>query len=231
MCGRYTLTVTLEELMVRYMIDETMVPFHRPKYNVAPSQMVLSVVNDGKGNRLGELKWGLVPPWANDPKIGFQMINARSETAAAKPAFGKPLRRKRCLIPADGFYEWKATASGKQPMRIVLKGGGIFSMAGLYESWLSPDGAKISSCTILTTAPNALVAPIHDRMPVILRREDELLWLDRSVTDTDTLLPLLQPYDSEEMTAYPVGKAVGSVRNDDCSLIEPFALDEQLKLW
>lgn len=231
MCGRYTLTVTLEELMVRYMIDETTVPFHRPKYNVAPSQMVLSVVNDGKGNRLGELKWGLIPPWADDPKIGFQMINARSETAAAKPAFGKPLRRKRCLIPADGFYEWKAAAAGKQPMRIVLKNGGIFSMAGLYETWLAPDGAKIVSCAILTTAPNSLVAPIHDRMPVILRREDEQLWLDRSVTDTDTLLPLLRPYNPEEMAAYPVDKAVGSIRNDDCSLIEPVALGEQLKLW
>ncbi|MBD2871436.1 SOS response-associated peptidase [Paenibacillus arenilitoris] len=231
MCGRYTITVTLEELMVRYMIGETMIPFHRPKYNVAPSQQVLAVVNDGQSNRLGELKWGLVPPWAEDPKIGFQMINARSETAADKPAYGAPLRRKRCLIPADGFYEWKTTARGKQPMRIVLKSRSLFSMAGLFETWIAPDGAKINSCTILTTTPNALVAPIHDRMPVILKPEDEPLWLDRKVTDIGVLQPLLRPYDASELEAYPVSPAVGSVKNDDASLVEPYAADEQLELW
>lgn len=231
MCGRYTLTVTLEELLVRYMIGETMVPFHRPKYNVAPSQQVLSIIHDGQANRLGELKWGLVPPWADDPKVGFQMLNARSETAASKPAFQTPLRRKRCLIPADGFYEWKTTATGKQPMRITLKSRALFSMAGLYETWLSPDGTKINSCTILTTAPNELVAPIHDRMPVILRPEDEQLWLDRTVTDTAMLMPLLVPYQASELDAYPVSAAVGSVRNDEPSLIEPFDAGEQLELW
>ncbi|WP_028611107.1 SOS response-associated peptidase [Paenibacillus harenae] len=231
MCGRYTLTVTLEELMVRYMIDETMIPFHRPKYNVAPSQLVLAVVNDGRINRLGELKWGLIPPWADDPKIGFQMLNARSETAADKRAFGAPLRCKRCLIPADGFYEWKTTAGGKQPMRIVLKSRSIFSMAGLYETWLSPDGVRINSCTILTTSPNALVAPIHDRMPVILRPEDETLWLDRAVTDLDAVKPLLRPYDPDQLEAYAVPPAVGSVKNDDASLIAPYKADEQLEFW
>ncbi|WP_141505943.1 SOS response-associated peptidase [Paenibacillus luteus] len=231
MCGRYTLTVTLEELLVRYMIGETMVPFHRPKYNVAPSQQVLSIIHDGQANRLGELKWGLVPPWADDPKIGFQMLNARSETAASKPAFQTPLRRKRCLIPADGFYEWKTTATGKQPMRITLKSRALFSMAGLYETWLSPDGTKINSCTILTTTPNELVAPIHDRMPVILRPEDEHLWLDRTVMDTAMLMPLLVPYQASELEAYPVSAAVGSVRNDEPSLIEPFDAGEQLELW
>lgn len=231
MCGRYTLTVTLDELMVRYMIEETTVPFHRPKYNVAPSQQVLTIINDGQSNRLGELKWGLIPPWADDPKIGFQMLNARSETAASKPAFQTPLRRKRCLIPADGFYEWKATAHGKQPMRIVLKNRALFSMAGLYETWLSPDGTKINSCTILTTTPNALVAPIHDRMPVILRPEAEQLWLNRAVTDTAALTPLLQPYPTDELEAYAVSTAVGSVRNDEPSLIEPYTTDEQLELW
>ncbi|OMF37506.1 DUF159 family protein [Paenibacillus sp. FSL H8-0548] len=231
MCGRYTLTITLEELMVRYMIEETMMPFHRPKYNVAPSQQVLAIINDGKANRLGELKWGLIPPWADDPKIGFQMINARSETAASKPAFQKALRSKRCLIPADGFYEWKTTAGGKQPMRIVLKSRTIFSMAGLYETWLSPDGTKINSCTILTTAPNELVAPIHDRMPVILRPEDEQLWLSRTVTDNALLMPLMTPYHPNELEAYPVSTAVGSVRNDEPSLIEPYTVDEQLELW
>lgn len=231
MCGRYTLTVTLEELMVRYMIEETMVPFHRPKYNVAPSQQVLAIINDGQTNRLGELKWGLIPPWAEDPKIGFMMLNARAETAASKPAFQKPLRRKRCLIPTDGFYEWKTTAGGKQPMRIVLKSRALFSMAGLYETWVSPDGTKINSCTILTTTPNDLVAQIHDRMPVILRPEDEALWLNRMISEPDELAPLLRPYKTDELEAYPVSAAVGNVRNDDSSLIEPFTAEEQLGLW
>lgn len=217
--------------MVRYMIEETMVPFHRPKYNVAPSQLVLSIINDGHSNRLGELKWGLIPPWADSPKIGFQMLNARSETAAGKPAFSAPLRRKRCLIPADGFYEWKATLRGKQPMRIVLKSRALFSMAGLYETWLSPDGSKINSCTILTTTPNELVARIHDRMPVILHPEDEQLWLNRAVTDVGTITPLLRPYPANQLEAYPVSASVGSVRNDEPALIEPYMPDEQLELW
>ncbi len=208
-----------------------MIPFHRPKYNVAPSQQVLAIINDGLSNRLGELKWGLIPPWADHPKIGFQMINARSETAASKPVFQSPLRSKRCLIPADGFYEWKTTANGKQPMRIVRKDRALFSLAGLYETWVSPDGSKINSCTILTTTPNKLMAPIHDRMPVILKPEDEQLWLNRAVSHVNLLTPLLQPYSSEELDAYPVSPSVGSVRNDDASLIEPFAAGEQLELW
>ncbi|MNZ94383.1 putative SOS response-associated peptidase YedK [compost metagenome] len=231
MCGRYTLTVSLEELLVRYMIDETTIPFHRPKYNIAPSQLVLAVISDGQRNRLGELKWGLIPPWADDPKLGFQMINARSETAAGKPAFQAPLRRKRCLIPADGFYEWRRTDNGKQPMRIMLKSRALFSMAGLYETWLSPEGVKINSCTILTTTPNKLMAPIHDRMPVILKPEEEQLWLDRAITDTERIMPILRPYESDELDAYPVSPSVGSVRNDDASLILPYESDEQLKLW
>lgn len=232
MCGRYTLTVTLEELMVRYRIDDTTIPYHRPKYNIAPSQLVLAIINDGQRNRLGELKWGLIPPWADDPKLGMSMLNARSETAASKPAFQSPLRRKRCLIPADGFYEWKKTSQGKQPMRIALKSRALFSMAGLYETWISPDGSTtINSCTIMTTTPNPLVAQIHDRMPVILRPEDELRWLDRSIQDIAALTPMLCSYSSDELEAYAVPAAVGSVRNDDCSLIEPSEPDEQLELW
>src|SRR5690606_30862480 len=127
--------------------------------------------------------WGLIPSWADDPKVGFSMINARAETAATKPAFRDSIRRKRCLIPADGFYEWKKTSHGKQPMRIMLKSRSIFSMAAIYETWIAPDGSRINSCSILTTTPNAIVAPIHDRMPVILKPEEESLWLDLSVQD------------------------------------------------
>ncbi|AJY76484.1 SOS response-associated peptidase [Paenibacillus beijingensis] len=220
MCGRYTLLVTLEELMLRYMIDGTIIPHHRPQYNIAPGQMVLAVISDGSRNRLGELKWGLIPPWVDDPKIGSKMLNARAETAAAKAAFAAPLRRKRCLIPADGFYEWQKREDGKQPMRIVLRSRSVFSMAGLYETWLSPAGEKISTCTVLTTRPNELMAPIHDRMPVILRPEDEALWLDRSVQRPEATRQLLIPYPAEEMEAYAVSKEVGSVRNDSPACIE-----------
>uniref|UniRef100_UPI0013E2E96A SOS response-associated peptidase n=1 Tax=Paenibacillus kobensis TaxID=59841 RepID=UPI0013E2E96A len=184
MCGRYTLTVSLEEMMLRFMIGQSSVPYHRPKYNVAPGQLVMAIVSDGQQNRLGELKWGLVPPWADDPKIGNKMLNARAESAADKPAFREALRRKRCLVPADGFYEWQTKQDGtKQPMRIVMKDRKTFSMAGLYETWIAPDGSKLSTCTVLTTTPNGLMAPIHNRMPVLLRPEDEPLWLDRTVQD------------------------------------------------
>ncbi|SDT43271.1 Putative SOS response-associated peptidase YedK [Paenibacillaceae bacterium GAS479] len=228
MCGRYTLVITLEELMRRFLIGDTTIPFHSPQYNIAPSQMVLAVISDGKHNRLGELKWGLVPPWAEDPKIGFRMLNARAETAAAKPAFREPLRRKRCLIPADGFYEWQKSGTGKQPMRITLKNGEPFAMAGLYETWISPTGEKLSTCTVLTTEPNELMRPIHDRMPVILQREDESIWLDRNIQEPSRLQGLLAPFPAEQMTAYPVGREVGNVRHDSPSCIEPLVHSDLL---
>mgnify|MGYP001236571673 CR=1 FL=1 len=214
MCGRYTITVTLEELLVRYGIEEGTFTNYRPRYNVAPGQMVIAVIHDGKRNRMGELKWGLVPSWAKDESAGNKMINARAETLAEKPAYRLPFERKRCLIPADGFYEWKRVGGRKQPMRIVLNDGAIFSMAGLYDTWTAPDGRKVSSCTIVTTEPNRLVADIHNRMPVILRPEDEALWLDRTVTDIEKLKPLLKPFPAERMTVYPVSELVGNVQND-----------------
>lgn len=220
MCGRYTITVTLEELMMRFHSDLVSIPYHRPNYNVAPTQMVPAVISDGENNRLGLLKWGLIPSWAKDEKIAFQTMNARAETAAEKPAFKTPLRRKRCLIPADSFYEWKRTGSAKQPMRIMLGSGGLFGMAGLYDTWTTPDGTVIHSCTILTTEPNELMADIHDRMPVILRPEDEALWLDRTVTEPEAVRHLLVPYPSRDMQAYPVSGRVGNVRNNDAELIE-----------
>ncbi|PYI54316.1 SOS response-associated peptidase [Paenibacillus flagellatus] len=222
MCGRYTITISLEELMLRFHLDPDFQLDYRPRYNVAPGQMVLAVVNDGRRNRLGELKWGLVPPWAQDETIGSKLINARAETVAEKPAFRLSLERKRCLLPADGFYEWKKAADGKKrPMRIVLRDESPFALAGLYETWTTPDGRKISTCTVVTTTPNRLVADIHDRMPVILRPEDESTWLDRDMRDTARLLDLLKPYPAEEMTAYPVAAAVGNVRNDGPDCIRP----------
>jgi putative SOS response-associated peptidase YedK len=219
MCGRYTLTVTSEQLIARYDVEEWNHPY-TPRYNIAPGQFITAVIYDGEKNRLGELKWGLVPNWARDASIGYKMINARSETLLEKPAFRNLVNRKRCLIPADGFYEWKRAGDKKQPMRIMMKNQEIFSFAGLYDTWVSPAGEKISTCTIITTTPNRLMADIHNRMPVILRRENEAMWLDRSNQNTVELLSLLQSYSSEEMTAYPVPAIVGNVKNDSPECIK-----------
>lgn len=224
MCGRYTITVTLEELLLRYDLDEMSLPFYGPRYNVAPGQMVPAIIHDGQRNRLGELRWGLVPQWAKDDKMAYQTLNARAETISEKPAFKAPFQRKRCLLPADSFYEWKGAGKDKQPMRIMLKSEGIFSIAGLYDTWLAPDGRKISTCTVVTTKPNELVADIHDRMPVILRPEDEALWLDRTVTTPDVLRPLLKPCAASDIYAYPVSNRVGNVRNDDEACVERIQL-------
>jgi putative SOS response-associated peptidase YedK len=215
MCGRYTIVITIDELMRHYMIEIPTNRYHTPRYNVAPGQMVMAVISDGEKNRLGELKWGLIPSWAKDEKIGYKMINARDETVDKLPSYRMPFRSKRCLIPADGFYEWRK--SDKQPFRITLKSEQIFSMAGLYDTWIAPDGTKISSCTIITTDPNELMSDIHDRMPMILSRDDEQKWLDRNQTVED-LKKMLKPFPMEEMKAYPVSKIVGNARNDhaDC---------------
>ncbi|GIO10756.1 putative SOS response-associated peptidase YoqW [Cohnella xylanilytica] len=220
MCGRYTITVTLEELLARYEA-ENMSAEYQPRYNIAPGQMVPAVIAGAEGRRLGMLRWGLVPPWADDPKIGNRMINARAETLEERPAYRNAYRTKRCLIPADGFYEWKKIAGGpSRPFRITLRGGGLFSLAGLYETWTSPDGDRLHTCAVLTTEPNRLMADIHDRMPVILRKEDEDLWLDRRVREPAKLAGLLAPYPAEEMEAYEVGRLVGNVANDVPACLE-----------
>ncbi|WP_339798096.1 SOS response-associated peptidase [Paenibacillus sp. FSL R5-0744] len=220
MCGRYTITVTMEELMVRYFANDSTIIHYAPKYNAAPMQQIPAVINTGSSNKLGELRWGLVPSWAKDDKIGNKMINARAESLLEKPSFKRLVSSRRCIIPSDGFYEWKVQGSSKQPMRIVMRDGGIFSMAGLYDIWMDPEGNKLSTCTIITTTPNELMAEIHNRMPVILKPEDETEWLDRGNQDTTSLIKLLKPYDQQLMRAYPVSMAVGNVRNDAKELIE-----------
>jgi putative SOS response-associated peptidase YedK len=218
MCGRYTLTATLDILLARYHLDEVTVP-HTPRYQIAPGQMIPVILTGKNGERrFGHVKWGLIPVWAKDEKIAYKMINARSETVLQKPAFQIPFMRKRCIIPADGFYEWKQEGSRKQPVRVVLQSRELFSMAGLYDTWLSPTGQKIHTCTILTTQANPLLREIHDRMPVILKKEQESIWLDRGVEDTNELLPLLKPYPAEEMEVYPVSPLVNNAKHDtpDC---------------
>ncbi|MFD1138484.1 SOS response-associated peptidase [Paenibacillus urinalis] len=225
MCGRFTLGISLEELMLRYMLED--IPDYidyKPHYNIAPTQQIMAVIHDGsQRRRAGTLRWGLVPHWAKDLSIGSRMINARSETVLDKPAFRESFLRKRCLIPADGFYEWLKEENGtKTPYRIIPRTG-LFSFAGLYDTWINPEGQRISTCTILTTSPNTLMSRIHDRMPVILPPGKEQLWLDRTVQQPAELLPLLCPYPEEEMEAYPVSRAVNRVANDSVELTHPLA--------
>ncbi|WP_339820586.1 SOS response-associated peptidase [Paenibacillus sp. FSL R7-0216] len=220
MCGRFTITLPLDELIVRYLIFENRLAKFAPNYNVAPMQFIPAIISGKQGNRLGELRWGLVPSWAKEDKIGGSMINARAESLTEKAAFRKLLTSRRCLIPADGFYEWQQREGGKQPFRIVMKDESLFSFAGLYDIWSDPHGNKLATCTIITTEPNSLMAEIHTRMPAILRPEHEAEWLAREHADAASLLRLLQPYEAAKMRAYPVSTAVGNVRNNSKELLE-----------
>lgn len=221
MCGRFTITVPNEDLLLRYSIADPMDPFHYPRYNIAPLQMVPAIINDGTKNRLGQLRWGLVPSWAKDENSAGKMINARAETILQKASFKNLIYRKRCIILADSFYEWKNVNGKKQPMRIMMKDEHIFSMAGLYDTWVNPEnGQKLSTFTIITTKPNRLVQEVHDRMPVILHRENEGIWIDRTNSNIGELIDLLQSYPAEEMKAYPVSRMVGNVKNDVPECIE-----------
>lgn len=221
MCGRFTLTASVDQLIDRFDIEFFLQEEEFfPSYNVAPSQSVLSVINNGTHNRMGFLRWGLIPPWAKDMSIGYKMINARAETLLEKPSFRTAYQKKRCLIVADSFYEWKRIDhKNKIPMRIKLKSNELFAMAGLWESWKSPEGKSIYSCSVITTNPNELVQDIHDRMPVILKPEDEKYWLDPSITDTRKLKHLLKPLEHELMEAYEVSPLVNSPKNNSIELI------------
>ncbi|MCM3594681.1 SOS response-associated peptidase [Metabacillus idriensis] len=220
MCGRYTLFSEYADLVDRFHIGAAIEEDEYVySYNIAPSHEVLSVINDGTQNRMGFLKWGLIPPFAKDEKIGYKTINARAETLADKPSFRNAFRKKRCLVLADSFYEWKRQEGGKTPMRIKMKTGEPFGMAGLWESWKSPNGKTIYSCTVITTEPNELMSSIHDRMPVILKPEDEERWLDPSIHDPDDLRPILKPFDETQMEAFEVSSEVNSPKNNGVHLI------------
>lgn len=191
-----------------------------PRYNIAPTQSVIVVGDDGK-RYLKQMKWGLIPSWAKDPSIGNRMINARVETLAEKPAFRAALKKRRCLIPADGFFEWQKLGKVKQPVRIVLKSREPFGFAGLWEHWTSPEGEEVLSCTIITTEANEVLRSIHNRMPVILMQVAESIWLDPQVQEPEKLLPLLRQYPSDQMEFYPVSREVNSPVVDKPSNIEP----------
>jgi putative SOS response-associated peptidase YedK len=201
------------------------------RYNVAPQQTVGVVrrADAGKGGErfLDGYRWGLVPFWAKEPGIGNKMINARAETLAEKPSFRNALTRRRCLIPADGFYEWDKLGGTRQPSHFRRRDGGLFAFAGLWEEWRDPaagdDAPPLRTCTIITTTPNETVGRVHDRMPVILLPEDEAFWLDAEVRRPDDLLPLLAPYPDELMDAYPVSRRVNSPAADDSDLLAPLS--------
>ncbi len=222
MCGRYTLTAAPEQLMARFNL--TGADFvARPRYNIAPTQLV-AVVYDASPRVLSAARWGLIPSWAKDPSIGARMINARAETLAEKPAFRNLLKRRRCLVLADSFYEWRKNPDGsKTPMRVMLASEEPFALAGLWDAWKTPEGEWLNTCTIVTTESNALVAPFHNRMAAILPPEREADWLSRDHDDITFLRSLLQPFPAERMKCYPVSSRVNNVRNDDPTLIEPAA--------
>lgn len=193
-----------------------------PRYNVAPSQPVAAIRQVEGGLQLSWLRWGLVPSWAEDLKVGYKLINARAETVATTPAFRTSFRQHRCLIPADGFYEWQKTeAKKKQPYFIAMKDGKPFAFAGLWERWKDAEGKRIESCTIVTTTANEAVKPIHDRMPVILPAADYAKWLDPKPRDPGELVEMLRPYPAEAMTTRAVGLHVNNARFDDPQCLEP----------
>lgn len=212
MCGRYSLAIDYDTLEDRFTIRGGLQLPLAPRYNIAPTQEVLTVVNQGHGNEARMMRWGLIPFWAKDPSVGNRMINARAETVTEKPSFRQAYQKRRCLVIADGFYEWQKVQGGKTPMRMIVGGGEPFGFAGLWETWRSPEEELVLSCSIITTTPNELTAPIHNRMPVILPQEAEALWLNQDA-DPAVLRELLVPY-AGNMEAYEVSALVNSPRND-----------------
>ena len=219
MCGRYSLIADIQELARQFEFDGSGFD-NSPRYNVAPTQSVLTVTHREE-RQAEQMRWGLIPSWAKDASIGNRMINARGETVAQKPSFRNALQRRRCLVLADGFYEWQKAGKAKRPMRIVLKSGAPFAFAGLWESWRSPEGETVRSCTIVTTAANDLLQPIHERMPVILPRELEDFWLDGDVTDSAALTDVLAPYPDEALDYFQVSPLVNKATNNGPDLIVP----------
>jgi putative SOS response-associated peptidase YedK len=222
MCGRFTLEHSTEEIVEHYLVEEKLADFP-PRYNISPGQPVAAVTQNafGDGKRVLEgLKWGLVPSWAKDASIGNKMINARMETLLEKPAFKRALARRRCLLPADGFYEWTGTGKAKQPVHIRFRDRRLFSFAGLWEEWESPDGSPLRSCTIITGLPNPLLSTLHHRMAVILPPELENIWLDPKL-GAEEAWQLLQIFPDDELEAFPVNRKVGNVAFDDPSCILP----------
>jgi len=217
MCGRFAQIEPIGSIIKTFFIDEVVTDLI-PSYNIAPGSRILSVVvRDGK-RYLVEQLWGLVPHWAKDPSIGNKLINARGETVNQKPSFRNAFKSRRCLIPASGFYEWKKEGRLKVPYYVRLKSGSTFGLAGLHETWTSKSGEELRTCTIITTGANALMEPIHDRMPVIIPQDRQDQWLDTAVMP-DEVLGLIAPYPADEMELFPVSTMVNSPKNDSAECI------------
>ena len=221
MCGRYTLKTNSQELSNLFGLSEELEI--EPRYNIAPTQQIPVVVEETspESRTLEMMHWGLIPSWADDPSIGPRMINARAETVSEKPSYRSAFKRRRCLIPADGFYEWAKEPGGKQPYHLRLKSGDPFAFAGLWESWSMDGVEEIRSATIITTEPNEVASEVHNRMPVILPPDLYDVWLDPENDDREELLSMLAPYPAEEMEAYPVSRDVNRPANDHPRVLEP----------
>ena len=221
MCGRYRLS-RRKQIVEEYFDSTSEEQDWNPRYNIAPTQPVPVIRQHPKEPKrvLSLMRWGLIPGWAKDSSVAASMINARSETASTKPAFRDALKLRRCLIPADGFYEWRRTTQVKQPYCFEVNGGELFAFAGLWDRWKDSNGSWVKTCSILTTTPNAVTSAIHDRMPVILDRDSYDVWLDPSMNDVQVVSELLKPYDARLMRSHPVSTRINHVANDDeeCSL-------------
>ncbi len=221
MCGRFSQGTPADILAQLFQLAD--IPSWTPRYNIAPTQLVPTVVvtSEHPSRQFRAWRWGLIPSWAKDPSIGSRMINAQAETASTNPAFRAAFRRRRCLMLADGFYEWQQLGRRKQPFHVRMRDGTPFAFAGLWEHWKGPDGAAIDSCTLLTTEPNDLIRTFHHRMPVILDPKEYDLWLDPGIQEPQRLQPLLRPYSSDDLAAYPVSTRVNNPANDTPDCIQP----------
>jgi len=228
-CNRYRLTHSKQYLAERFGAPDEIED--RPRYNIAPTQPVVTVRREmgQKIRTFTTMRWGLIPSWAKDMTIGTRTLNARSETVTTTPAFRQSILTKRCLIPADGFYEWQKMGSVKQPYCFEVGEGGLFALAGLWDQWKSPEGQIIESCTILTTTPNSLVADMHNRMPVIVTPDKYDLWLDPDVNDFDAIRDILKPYDAAQMRRYPVSRKLNNSKIDDAESASPVTLDTPIQ--
>jgi putative SOS response-associated peptidase YedK len=230
MCGRYRLGAGGKAFLKHFGTSRDDYDWS-PRLNIAPTQEVPTIRQEAREPKrvLSTIRWGLIPYWAKDASIGQKMINAKAETIASKPAFQDSVKKRRCLIPADGFYEWKKVDSKtKQPYCFMLSDESVFAFAGIWASWTEPDTRKVvETCSILTTTPNMLTSDVHDRMPVILRSDDYDLWLDPGFTDHSGIAELLKPYDAHLMKRFPVSTRVNGVRNDDSQCAQPVELPEE----
>jgi len=223
MCGRFALRTPTKKLAEEFRVEEA--PTVKARYNIAPTQSILAVRQSDDGREAVVLKWGLIPSWAKDDSMSARLINARSETVTEKPAFREAFKRSRCIIPADGFYEWQRTEGKKQPFFFSMRDERMFGFAGLWDRWKEEGGKVIESCTILTTEANEVLLPVHDRMPVILHHETYDEWLNTDVRALESLKELLRPYPSSEMTSYPVSARVNNPRNQGEELITRMAIN------